>query len=221
MPASCCAIDCSNRGPGENHHKFFRIPKEEDVRKKWIFVIRRKDWTPTEYSRICNDHFQKGRPSKDPNDVDYVPSLFSFKTENTATTTQSINRQNRLKERQERSEAASALLSIASIDDDNSPVSCFRDNIFRRVRGIIDSTEIFIKRAINNKARSQPYSRYKQHNTVKFLIGISPSGAIIFLSPVWGGRASDKIINLTSGIIDKFVPDGFFLQHCNPDKDRF
>ncbi|XP_048243694.1 THAP domain-containing protein 1-like [Haliotis rufescens] len=126
MPASCCAIGCSNRGGGENHHKFFRIPKEEDVRKKWIFAIRRKDWTPTEYSRICNEHFQKGRPSKDPNDADYVPSLFSFKTENAATTKQRINRQNRLKERQEnvqRSVAASALLSIASIDDDNSPVS--------------------------------------------------------------------------------------------------
>ncbi|XP_046342933.2 uncharacterized protein LOC124123796 [Haliotis rufescens] len=94
---------------------------------------------------------------------------------------------------------------------------CFRNKIFRRVRCIIDCTEIFIERASNNKARSQTYSRYKQHNTVKFLIGISPSGAIIFLSPVWGGRASDKIITLTSGIIDKFVPGdvladrGFFI----------
>ncbi|XP_048242477.1 uncharacterized protein LOC125374847 [Haliotis rufescens] len=95
---------------------------------------------------------------------------------------------------------------------------CFRNKIFRRVRCIIDCTEIFIERASNNKARSQTYSRYKQHNTVKFLIGISPSGAIIFLSPVWGGRASDKTITLTSGIIDKFVPGdvvladrGFFI----------
>lgn len=33
-------------------------------------------------------------------------------------------------------------------------------------------------------------SPYKHHNTVKFLIGIAPSGGITFLSRRWGGRAS-------------------------------
>ncbi|XP_046562617.1 uncharacterized protein LOC124271512 [Haliotis rubra] len=96
--------------------------------------------------------------------------------------------------------------------------TAFRNKTFRRVKCIIDCTEIFIERPSNNKARLQTYSRYKQHNTVKFLIGISPSGAIIFLSPMWGGRASDKVITFQSGIIEKFVPGdvvladrGFFI----------
>ncbi len=46
------------------------------------------------------------------------------------------------------------------------------------------------------------YSHYKSHNTVNFLVGISPTGAITFLSKVWGGRTSDKVITKNSVLID-------------------
>lgn len=82
----------------------------------------------------------------------------------------------------------------------------FNNHDFRKVKCIIDCTEIFIERPTALKARCQTYSSYKRHNTLKVLIGISPSGSVIFLSEIWGGRASDKKITTESGIMDKFLP---------------
>lgn len=92
------------------------------------------------------------------------------------------------------------------IDKELQLPEVFNNNHFRKVRCIIDCTEAFIERPTSLKARAQTYSNYKRHNTIKLLIGVSPSGAVIFISEVWGGRASDKLITLESGILDKFVP---------------
>ena len=45
-------------------------------------------------------------------------------------------------------------------------------------------------------------SDYKHPNTLKFLVGISPSGFITFLSLCYGGQASDKFITKDSGFYD-------------------
>jgi hypothetical protein len=39
--------------------------------------------------------------------------------------------------------------------------------------------------------QSQTYSNYKSHNTFKALVGISTTGAVVFISKLWGGSASD------------------------------
>ena len=67
---------------------------------------------------------------------------------------------------------------------------------------IIDCSEIFIKTPNSFTARSATYSNYKKHNTVKFLIGITPSGTISYLSRCWGGRVSDKVLTQQSGFLD-------------------
>ena len=43
--------------------------------------------------------------------------------------------------------------------------------------------------------------------TLKFLVGISPSGFITFLSSCCGGRASDKFISKDSGFYDLLQHD--------------
>ena len=77
---------------------------------------------------------------------------------------------------------------------------------FQNVRCTIDCSEIFIERPTSFKARAQTYSNYKKHNTVKFLIGITPAGVISYLSPCWGGRVSDKELTRESGFLNLIDP---------------
>ena len=50
------------------------------------------------------------------------------------------------------------------------------------------------------------FSAYKNHNTFKALVGISPSGAITFVSKLFPGSISDKEITRRSGLLDLLEP---------------
>ena len=79
---------------------------------------------------------------------------------------------------------------------------CFRHPKLKTVRVVLDCFEVFTDRPKNLSCRAKTYSNYKHHNTFKVLIGISPAGAITFLSDAWGGRASDKHITMCSDLLD-------------------
>lgn len=80
--------------------------------------------------------------------------------------------------------------------------SVFRET-YPKCVSIIDCFEIFIQRPGQLGARTQTWSNYKHHNTLKFLVSITPTGSISFLSKPFGGRTSDKVITQRSGYLDK------------------
>jgi len=75
-------------------------------------------------------------------------------------------------------------------------------NLYPSTRYIIDATEIFIQKPLNLSAQQLTFSSYKNHNTFKALIGISPSGGICFVSDLFGGNISDKQLAIQCGILE-------------------
>jgi hypothetical protein len=88
---------------------------------------------------------------------------------------------------------------------------CFKNTPYKNAVSIIDCTEVTIQRPGNQAARSQTWSNYKHSHTIKFLVGTTPSGSVSFLSKVYGGRASDKLITLESGFLNKLAPGDIVL----------
>lgn len=79
---------------------------------------------------------------------------------------------------------------------------CYRKN-YKNLRCIIDCSEIFIQKPHDLNLQATTWSDYKHHNTVKFLVAITPQGSIAFVSKLWGGRASDRHVVVHSGFLEQ------------------
>ncbi|KAM9321797.1 uncharacterized protein KZ484_021865 isoform 2-T2 [Pholidichthys leucotaenia] len=122
MVFHCSAFGCTNRQKKGSNLKFYRFPADKDRRRRWVAALKRKDWSPSPYSRLCNQHFISGEKSIDPLSPDYIPSLFTFtstptKDRNNASFHRYIKTQARKKRQREnldRSLAASVLVEMSS-----------------------------------------------------------------------------------------------------------
>ena len=86
----------------------------------------------------------------------------------------------------------------------------FKDS-FPNSIGIIDCSEVFIERATGFQAQAKTYSNYKRHNTIKFLIAVTPCGTISYISKCWGGRVSDRYLTQQCGFLDLLQPGDVVL----------
>jgi hypothetical protein len=74
------------------------------------------------------------------------------------------------------------------------------------LRVIVDCTEIFIESPRNFHEQGNVYSNYKNHATIKVLIGVAPNGMITFVSEAYEGAISDNEIFRKSGIMAMLHP---------------
>ena len=73
---------------------------------------------------------------------------------------------------------------------------------YPHTRVIIDCTELKCQMPSSLLLNSELFSSYKNHTTLKGLIGISPAGHITFISELYTGSVSDREITMRSGFLD-------------------
>lgn len=84
---------------------------------------------------------------------------------------------------------------------DNTMPEAFKAQ-YSSTRIIIDCTEVRCEMPSSLHLNGELFSSYKNHTTLKGLVGISPGGAMTFLSQLYTGCISDREIVVRSGLLD-------------------
>ncbi|XP_044172060.1 uncharacterized protein LOC122956456 [Acropora millepora] len=79
---------------------------------------------------------------------------------------------------------------------------------FPTTRVIIDCMEVRCEMPSSLLLNSELFSSYKNHVTLKGLVGIAPSGAITFISQLYTGSISDREIVIQSGFLSQKFENG-------------
>ena len=74
---------------------------------------------------------------------------------------------------------------------------------FPSTRSILDGFEFPVKKPKAPAAQQVTFSTYKNRNTAKALVGITPGGLMSYMSGAYGGSTSDRQIIERSGLINK------------------
>ena len=77
---------------------------------------------------------------------------------------------------------------------------CFKKE-FEDIDLVIDCTEVFIEKPSDPIAQSATWSEYKENNTGKVLVGLSPFGFPRFVSDAFPGSISDNNITAQSEVL--------------------
>ena len=75
-PVICCAVNCTNRFTRDTGIGFNTIPAKQRRREACLRAISRVGWEVKSPDRYYGEHFVSGRLSRDPKNVDSVPTLF-------------------------------------------------------------------------------------------------------------------------------------------------
>ncbi|XP_041948199.1 uncharacterized protein LOC121709131 [Alosa sapidissima] len=94
-------------------------------------------------------------------------------------------------------------MSPAAVKDNLPP----EFNAYSDTQVILDCTELRCQTPSSLVLQSEVFSHYKSHCTFKAMVGMSPHGALTFISPLFEGSMSDKEIFRQSGIQNLLTPD--------------
>ena len=73
---TCCVPLCYNNSKDNDKSlSFYVIPKDPELRKKWLHMISRKNFKPTSGHRVCSEHFVGGKKTYDNNVPTIVPKI--------------------------------------------------------------------------------------------------------------------------------------------------
>ncbi|KAK2558378.1 hypothetical protein P5673_019072 [Acropora cervicornis] len=86
--------------------------------------------------------------------------------------------------------------------------------MYPKCRVTIDCSEVFTETPTALDVAAALWSEYtEQHHTIKFLVAITPRGAVSWVSPVYGGRASDIHFVRESGFLNQIERNDLVLAY--------
>ena len=59
MVPLCTASGCTNKRKADSEIRFYKIPKDNDLRQKWLNNIREEELPKDENFCICSIHFEE------------------------------------------------------------------------------------------------------------------------------------------------------------------
>ena len=59
MVKKCCVVGYHSNYAGSDLVPVFSFPSDEDMKRRWVLFVNRKDWQPTLFEVICMKHFEK------------------------------------------------------------------------------------------------------------------------------------------------------------------
>ena len=98
------------------------------------------------------------------------------------------------------------LIRIPTAKEINLYMPAVFKHFYPNLTVIVDCTEIELEKPSSLDAQSACYSSYKSKTTAKALLGITPSGALCFVSQFFPGSISDKEITMQSGFLNNLRP---------------
>ncbi|XP_054651978.1 uncharacterized protein LOC129192222 isoform X2 [Dunckerocampus dactyliophorus] len=88
----------------------------------------------------------------------------------------------------------------------------FLETFGKRVAIIVDCFQMHIERQSRaTQTHRQSWSSNKSTHSVKYLLGITTQGAIVFISKEWGSCASDIQVTENCGLLDELLPGDIVL----------
>lgn len=101
----CSAFNCNNDGKKNKALSFFQFPTNEKYRQIWKEKVRRLNWEPNKFSRLCSAHFEPHcflhnyklldslglpRPKKATLKHDAIPTIFDYEDRTTKPASEKI-----------------------------------------------------------------------------------------------------------------------------------
>ncbi|XP_065648053.1 THAP domain-containing protein 11-like [Hydra vulgaris] len=111
MPKSCCIVGCTNNIKKNHELKFYSLPQDEVLRRKWLNAINRaadnnacrKQWSPKSSNvYVCSAHFITGKRELFEKHPDSIPSIFDTEKLSSPQRKINISRINRVNRRTNR-----------------------------------------------------------------------------------------------------------------------
>ena len=59
MVNKCVVTNCSTGYKTGQKKASFHFHEDQELKRKWIYFVNRKDWLSTAHSAICIDHFEE------------------------------------------------------------------------------------------------------------------------------------------------------------------